>query len=1365
MKKNYTINMRLSLFLSFFILLFGKVITAQVSAYSFLQTTEVYVPVTGTVSTATGDDGTQTAIPIGFTFTFGGAPYTTFSITTNGMIRLGGAAINNGWVNNLNNSAVLSPLIAPLWDDNHRNTGSIQFVVSGVAPNRTLEVGWDNVNLGGTGTTSATFTASFKIRLYETTNVIDMVYGGSLATAGALTASIGLNDLTSFLSVTPAVAATVSSATPNNAISSVTNLAGIKYVFTPPLPCAGAPTAGTASAPAGACSGVNFVLSLAGYTSGASGITFQWQSSPDGITYTNMAGATTANFTTSQTAATFYQCIVTCTASGLAAISNAINVLMSPATYATIPYLETFETSWINGCATKDIVSNSWRNNPVTGNNSWRRQDEGATAAWGSITSGIITPSGSSGAARFHSFSAPTGAIGTYDLYINLSTTSAVSLGFNYQNTNGLDKLEVLLSTDGGVTFGPVLGTYTTGAWAAQTINLGVVASATSVIRFKATSDFGGSDIGIDNVKVDLTPSCTAPNALTIIPTSSTAATVSWNCIACTGSFIVEYGPAGFTPGATTSPGAGGTIASLTATSPFNLTGLPSTSVSDVYVRQDCGSSDYSLNANVAKFIPGDVCENVIDLATLTSPFNGTTTGANHNFTNTCAAGNICPDLIYSIQVPNLYTLVIGQTANGYDSENTLFYGGACPGTTQIACFDDPDIQSRTWQNTTGSTQTVYWVQDGFSNTSSIHHGTFTLEWTLTPPNSTFTGLSSSYCIGESSAALTPATLGGVFSGTGISGSAFDPAIAGVGSYAVTYTLDGCYTSTQSVTVNALPTVTATSTGSAVCSGTSVTLTGAGATSYAWDNSVIDGTAFVPTGTTTYNVVGTDANGCTNTASVSVTVNTLPTVTATSTGSAVCSGTSVTLTGAGATSYAWDNSVVDGTAFVPTGTLSYNVVGTDVNGCTNTASVSVTVNALPTVTATSTGSAVCSGTSVTLTGGGATSYAWDNSVVDGTAFVPSGSLSYNVVGTDVNGCTNTASVSVTVNALPTVTATSTGSSVCSGTSVTLTGGGATAYAWDNSVVDGTAFVPSGTTTYNVVGTDVNGCTNTASVSVTVNTLPMIMASSTPVLCNGGTSSVTITGMDGTPSYTGEGTFTQSAGTTTYSITDANGCVASTNVTISEPALISSTQFLFVCAGEVVLVGSNSYSTTGIYTDVLSSAIGCDSTVTTDLTVDAALDLTTSVSGNVITATSTTATYQWIDCDNGNAIIASETGQSYTALSSGNFAVIITEVGSCSDTSACVNVSVTGIDSNFEQIVSIYPNPSNGLFTFSINNVVTNQIVISILDIQGKIVFTETDKNIATDYKKQINLSDLAKGIYYVKLNIGSEIKTQKLIIQ
>ncbi len=304
--------------------------------------------------------------------------------------------------------------------------------------------------------------------------------------------------------------------------------------------------------------------------------------------------------------------------------------------------------------------------------------------------------------------------------------------------------------------------------------------------------------------------------------------------------------------------------------------------------------------------------------------------------------------------------------------------------------------------------------------------------------------------------------------------------------------IGGCADSIMTInaTINPLPTVTASSTASAVCAGNSVTLTGGGATSYTWDNSVTDGVSFVPASTITYMVTGTDANGCSNTATTTVTVNPLPTVTANSTSSAVCAGNSVTLTGGGATSYTWDNSVMDGVSFVPASTITYMVTGTDANGCSNTATTTVTVNPLPTVTANSTSSAVCAGNSVTLTGGGATSYTWDNSVMDGVSFVPASTITYMVTGMDGNGCTNTASTTVTVNPLPTVTGTAASTTVCvNDAAVTLTGtpvGG----TWSGAGVTGSSFSPTsagvGAQTVTYSFTDVNGCSNTASFVITVN---------------------------------------------------------------------------------------------------------------------------------------------------------------------------------------------------------------------------------------------------------------------------------------
>ena len=131
-------------------------------------------------------------------------------------------------------------------------------------------------------------------------------------------------------------------------------------------------------------------------------------------------------------------------------------------------------------------------------------------------------------------------------------------------------------------------------------------------------------------------------------------------------------------------------------------------------------------------------------------------------------------------------------------------------------------------------------------------------------------------------------------------GLAFTPAL-GTTTYTVTGTdANNCVNTDQvDVTVNPLPTVDAGS-DQTVCDGTQVTLSGSGAVSYTWDNGVTDGLAFTPAlGTTTYTVTGTDANNCSNTDQVDVTVNPLPAVDAGADQSVCDDGTQVTLSGSG----------------------------------------------------------------------------------------------------------------------------------------------------------------------------------------------------------------------------------------------------------------------------------------------------------------------------------------------------------------------------------------------------------------------------------------------------------------------------------
>lgn len=97
----------------------------------------------------------------------------------------------------------------------------------------------------------------------------------------------------------------------------------------------------------------------------------------------------------------------------------------------------------------------------------------------------------------------------------------------------------------------------------------------------------------------------------------------------------------------------------------------------------------------------------------------------------------------------------------------------------------------------------------------------------------------------------------------------------------------------------------------------------------------------------------------------------------------------------------------------------------------------------------------------------------------------------DVTGTDGNGCVSSDTITINnVNTAPNVTANASSNSICAGDNVTLTGGGANSYTWNNSVLDGIPINPSGTATYTVIGTDQFGCSNTAQVTVTVNASPM-----------------------------------------------------------------------------------------------------------------------------------------------------------------------------------------------------------------------------------------------------------------------------------
>src|SRR5690606_32840660 len=118
---------------------------------------------------------------------------------------------------------------------------------------------------------------------------------------------------------------------------------------------------------------------------------------------------------------------------------------------------------------------NHWTNTPATGNSSWRRDDDGATAAWSSPTGGAYTPASKSGtySARWHASSATLGTTGNLDLYINCSGQTGDKQLYFYQmnNTNVLaDSLIVFLSTNAGLNFVKLAAFDTANTWKRRSV-------------------------------------------------------------------------------------------------------------------------------------------------------------------------------------------------------------------------------------------------------------------------------------------------------------------------------------------------------------------------------------------------------------------------------------------------------------------------------------------------------------------------------------------------------------------------------------------------------------------------------------------------------------------------------------------------------------------------------------------------------------------------------------------------------------------------------------------------------------------------------------------------------------------------------
>ena len=1171
------------------------------------------VPLTG----GSLDDGGWSNIPIGFNFNFFGNSFSTISAGTNGLLMFGvppgyGTAAGQlgqftfntvgGVFPNLNNPGNVIALMAADQYFGNGTAGSasstLRYWTEGYAPNRTFIIEYSNVDPccsnGPTG-----FTA--QARLYETLGIVDIAVVSKTATNAP---TIGLQDATKTIgavapgrqaftalintpeawrfappsnyttiwtangveiangtnifsqSVAPSVTTTYSISYTNQT-TGCTNAAGSAQVTMQVLGTVAPSNVIAQASTINACSGVSFNLNT-NYTGITDGLTYQWQSSPDGTTWTDITGATALTYSTNLTSATSYRIGIS-SCGGTIEYSAPVSVGLAPPTdcYCTPVYT--------TGTADGDLISNVTIVGTTLSNNT------GFVAGGPSYTFFTGQPN----------YTATLLPSTSYTLQV--STGEWGSQGYaawiDY-NDNGIFEASELIGAT-PTTIGSGLTTGQINASSSFTIALACTPPA-GVHRLRIRGAFNVNGPTIQPcatytwgetedylITIAPAPTCPAPGLMTAGTTTTTTASLSWNmgCSVAT-NFDFEYGPAGFVQGTGTSLNNQAVTVTGT-TGSFTLTGLTPNTPYSVYFRANCGNGDVSpwsvatnFNTQCAPISlndPGNVvaCDSYT-LPALTEAVASNNAGLTLGYYNApnASGGQITGPITSTQQVyahgvagscstDSVFTVTINNTPTLTVSNPTICLGGS----------------------------TVLWATQGTAldfiytlNVNTIGNG---LNYQVSPTTTTSYGISA-VGIGGCTSAEQIATV------TVNQPSTSSTNITSCSSYlwnGQTYTQSGTYTFT---TTNALGcdsvatlnlTITNPTTGSE-------TLT-------ACDSLVWNGQTYTFSGTYTY--VTTNAVGCDSTVTLNLTIN-------------YSSSSSSDVTAC--VSYQWN-----GQTYTQSGTYTFNFI--NASGCPSTETLNLTINsALFTTenisacvsydwngqTYTQSGTYTFLATSVTgcdstvtlnlvinqPSASTTTQTACDSYTWNGQTYTQSGTYVFNTL--TVNGCDSTATLELTIN---NSTTSNTAQTACD------------SYTWN-----GQTYTQSGTYTFTT--TNAVGCDSTATLVLTINN--STTSSSSQTAC-------------GTYTWNGQ-TYTQS-GTYTYNTTNSGGCDSTATLILTINAIPTATvtdngdgtgtassgsSYQWIdCATNSAITGATqqtfSPTETGEYSVVVTNASGCSDTST------------------------------------------------------------------------------------------------------------------------------------------------------------------------
>ncbi|MEY5000709.1 MAG: hypothetical protein RLZZ211_745 [Bacteroidota bacterium] len=1191
------------------------------------------------------------------------------------------------------------------------------------------------------------------------------------------------------------------------------------FTVTLPPPCAGTPTPGNTLASATSIfAGQTTSLSLQNNTSGT-GVTYQWQSAPSATgPWTNISGANSYNYVATPTATTWYQCVVTCTNSSSTATSNPVQILYNP--YCNPAY--------VYGTQYGDLISNVAITGTTLSNNSGTSTSSPYYTYYNNLPAAVMSAASSyqvqvsCGSFPYQAFAVwidyndnytfeasekvgfstayTTAAFQTVSFNINLACTPPLGThrmrvrGVYYTPGASIDpcatyyygetedyNVQIIAAVPFTPSFTVTPGnqactftdyTYTTQAgmqaytWgfpgtAGVNYNIisgGTTTSNTTTVQYLTS---GSQTVSLNYLNASgCTSTGPVSNTITVQATAQIAplagtqsvcagATVNFSTTSTGGTWsssnnaIATINP---NTGVVTGVSAGTATMTYTITNPTTwcppstatrtVTVLPSPVVNagtDVTI---CSGQPANMNATVN--FNTSCTHTIILYDSYGDGWNGCTAtvlvGGVPVLTNIGITGWGAGPVPFTFTASNGAPIQVTFTAASWPSEPyftiqdgaganlvTNYYpywsgtwngtASGCPSITPVWTPSASLSNAGILNPVATPTATTTYIVSATGTNGCVGSDQVVVNVNQSPANAPIVA-PSILCVGNNATVSNPVPNGTWSSSTpslmSLNGSTGDIVGMSAGTATVAYTTtatNGCTsTTTANIAVEALPVATITSSnGNSICQGSATTLSAPAAASYAWNTGATTPTISVTAGGS-YAVTITSAAGCVSnpSAPLALTVNQPPVVNVALSGpTTFCSGSSVTLTATGGSSYLWNNGTFTAANTVNT-SGTYFPICTDNNGCSATGAP-IVVNVLPVPAATITANgptSFCDGGSVILSANGAGSYIWNNGQTASSISVStSGSYTYTL--TAANGCSTTSAATiVTAAPMPIVSAIAGSNSVCVGATQQYTNA-TTGGVWSSSnanvaSVDANGQISGlqgGTATINYTVTNSGACSTTVTKQVLVQAVPtpQVFTNGPTTFCPGASVVLTAENADAYVWSTGE--TSQSIAVTTGGPvtvqTTHQGCSAT-----SAPVLVSlysvsnpivTTNNVAICQGTAATLSSStaaSYlwsngstnssinvSTAGNYSVTVTDANGCTASsaplaiaVSSNPTVAiSAAGSTSFCQGQSVTLNSNTngTSYVW---SNG------ATTPSITATTSGIYFVTVTNAAGCSTVS-------------------------------------------------------------------------------------------------